>query len=896
METEEKKNVSQKCTDKTDTEMEEDVTSGHTCGVCSRTFPLLSSLSQHMRRHTREKPYKCPYCEHRAAQKGSLKVHIRNHKLGLVSPNPSGEERAGDKGQKDNVMILKFPEIACTPEKAHSINGKVKKEGTKKKVEGKVAAQNMEGSDGTDVGPHSCHFCGQVFPQVLLLKMHIKRHRNSQGYSCRMCGRRFRQAWFLQSHMHIHQVKGQLCCGKNNKLPATINGVPQDPTSLVNAECLYQLCASCGNFFQDFKNLRLHEKLHKLNQNRTQMRSLVKDIEVSKTPVTKEHFLESLNIRAVGSVGSRDAPEEKDVGRRIAQLDPICSYQAWQLATRGRLVEATEKCLGWEERLADAEVAYDTEKGEYIPLKQERKRKQNDNSNSNVKKKKYDKSLVPSNIQAHTKGGNNRICQSERIILNGLGHAFYEALHSKVKDVCSSPQQTNSISKRDQEDKKPYLCEHCDFQTVDASLLRSHMHKQHQDGPNLYSKKNASLNSHTQGRSKAARYMEYLKNRSGLLRKPYWTTYTIPSGMVSELNIKIEKSNDNEVEMQGSPTSDLLNLSVLPASERGEGSVSKTESLVKQQCQYCSHATNYPEVLWIHQRVAHRVDGTSSLAPKWAPGTNFFKSSKTGATQWRSTGPPPFLEGKDCPALPAPRSQRTQPPDFTPHSSSTSKTPTLKTQPGVTKSKHSTRCSDGTKSSRRVGPLSQKKSGEQVLAVEGGSKSSSTQESPSSSIPHFQKTCSPKHRVHRGAAEGSFPQEGLGFMLTRNCSGTSSSATADRLQACRQTCDSPSGPKGPDLWTAMNMWGLHGGKALFEPFLYSQENSKPSGEIPMDSNVLNFLKNYSSHDVASLYQYWRFVDPRFDPQVMLQLNGHLGNEVPSSSDTSKQVTSNSKSS
>ncbi|XP_040909812.1 zinc finger protein 516-like [Toxotes jaculatrix] len=911
METEEREDVSQKRTANIKVETEEDVTSGHTCGVCGRSFPLLSSLSQHMRRHTREKPYKCPYCEHRTAQKGSLKAHIRSHKLGLFSHNPSDKEGDGNQEQKDNTETPDPAEIISTSDKAHNVNGKVKKKGAKKKVKGKGSVE------AGDAGSFSCTICGQVFPQVVLLKSHMKRHRSSQDHGCRICGRRFRQAWFLQSHMRIHRVKAQLRGGKSNEPPATINGVPQDPASLINEECLYELCAGCGNFFYDCKNLRIHEKLHKLNQSRTQTQNPPQeDHEASELHMTKRHFLESLNLTRVGT---RDTPEEKSLARRIPELDPVCSYQAWQLATRGRLVEATEKCLGWEERLADAEVAYDTEKGEYVPLKQEKKRKQIDSSSSNIKKKKGDAGLNHvSNSMAPTKGADKRICQKDRILLNGLGHAFYEALQSKrVKEVHFSPKQTTSIRSQDQEDRKPYFCEHCDFHTVDASLLRSHLHKHHQDLLGPHSKHSTILDNISQSGSKASRYMDYLRNRSVLLSQSYWNPYTCPPGQGS--NIKTEKSNGTEVKGQGHTTSDagsLLNLSALPVSE-GDSAVNypiKTEGLVRHQCPYCSHTTNYPEVLWIHQRVAHRVDGSSSMAPKWAPSTNNLKSLKAGVSQWRRTGPPPFLEGKDCPALPAPRTQRTLPPGFTNPSSSSSSSGSKnlastqsqsKTQSGVTKSKHQSkdsRSSDGTNSSGRVGLLPQKKSAGHNRAVEGGSKGSSAQATSSSSTVHnrsvssFQPTSSPKHRGHRAAVEGNFPQEGLGFILARNHGGSSSNTAADRLHPRRQSCDSSSSPKGPDLWAAMNMWGLHGSKAYLEPLLFAQGKSESTGEMPMDVDILSLLKNYSPHDLAALYQHWGFVDPRIDPQAMLPLNGNFGNEVRSSSEASKQVNSRSTSS
>lgn len=444
MEKDEKEDTSQKATANTKAEAEEEVTSGHTCGVCGRSFPLLSSLSQHMRRHTREKPYKCPYCEHRTAQKGSLKAHIRSHKLGLFGHNLSDKD-GGDGEQKDKSETPAQPDVISAADGGHTVNGKVKKKGAKKKVKADDGAELDDDTEGISC---TCSICGQTFPTLLTLKAHMKRHRSSQDHGCRICGRRFRQAWFLQSHMRIHRVKAQLRGGKSNDPPVTINGVPQDPASLVNEECLYELCASCGNFFPDRKSLRIHEKLHKLNHCRNPSQDVA---EASELLAVKRRFFEGLNLT---SAETTETTEEESLGRRIPELDPVCSYQAWQLATRGRLAEAAEKCLGWEERLADAEVAYDMEKGEYVPLKPERKRKQIDNSGSHVKKVKGDAGLdQTSNSLVQT---SKKTSQKDRILLNGLGHAFYEALQNKkVKEV--TPKQSSSARSQDQKGKVTHI-------------------------------------------------------------------------------------------------------------------------------------------------------------------------------------------------------------------------------------------------------------------------------------------------------------------------------------------------------------------------------------------------------------------------------------------------------
>lgn len=424
--------------------------------------------------------------------------------------------------------------------------------------------------------------------------------------------------------------------------------------------------------------------------------------------------------------------------------------------------------------------------------------------------------------------------------------------------------------------KKPYSCHHCDFHTADASLLRTHLHKQHQDFLGLYGKQGGVLDDGHQNGPKASRYMDYLRSRSVLLSQPCWNPYTCLPGYASA-EASVEK-NDGEVKAQGSAGDggSLLNLSSLDVGGATSRSDS-TEGLVRHQCPYCGHASSYPEVLWIHQRVAHKVDGGSSVAPKWAPSSSIPKSLKGGVAQWRRTGPPPFLEGKDCPTLHTPRTLRTQPPSGTSSTStstnsstsSSSKHSAPKTQSASSKPRHKLKDSRSS-SEGKTGGLPQKKSGEKKQSEESRGKScnSQTPSSSSSSTKNpasFQPSSSPKY--HRSAAvEANFPQEGLGFMLCRSRGGTSAgaatagAAAADRAHFRRQSCDSSS---GADLWAAMNMWGH---KAYLEHLHFAQEKTGTSEEMPMDIDILGLLKNYNPHDLAALYQHWGFVDPRIDPQ------------------------------
>lgn len=46
------------------------------CPMCDRMFYKVGDLKRHMRVHTGEKPFACPYCSHRSALKGNLVRHL----------------------------------------------------------------------------------------------------------------------------------------------------------------------------------------------------------------------------------------------------------------------------------------------------------------------------------------------------------------------------------------------------------------------------------------------------------------------------------------------------------------------------------------------------------------------------------------------------------------------------------------------------------------------------------------------------------------------------------------------------------------------------------------------------------------------------------------------------
>lgn len=403
------------------------------CNICGRSFPFLSSLSQHMRRHTGVRPYKCPYCDHRASQKGNLKVHIRSHKLGTLSSYHSNDDEEG--GAEEEMSVSEGLDGGTSPTKSSSacnrmINGDVSEE-TRRKLPGRSMKREKSFTDQRpfccrlcgfeaqredqllshiekvhitadieedaavkeeavmDPGPlqpptdgtFPCETCGQVFTQAWFLKSHMKKHAGILDHCCRICGRRFREAWFLKSHMKTHNTRSRSRSkGDMAEHPATINDVAQEPDAATGSVTSpYQMCSKCGNLFYNREGLRAHEKVHSLNYGKKPQSGIPDD---EGSPAAKRRFMEYLNLQPVEEkMADDDECEEKTSGQRIPELDPICSYQAWQLATKGKVVEPLEPSYkasyegdGMEEEaFAGAAVVFEKESSRFVLQGQEKR-------------------------------------------------------------------------------------------------------------------------------------------------------------------------------------------------------------------------------------------------------------------------------------------------------------------------------------------------------------------------------------------------------------------------------------------------------------------------------------------------------------------------------------------
>ncbi|XP_074539730.1 zinc finger protein 516-like isoform X2 [Halichoeres trimaculatus] len=988
------------------------------CNICGRSFPFLSSLSQHMRRHTGARPYKCPYCDHRASQKGNLKVHIRSHKLGTLSSHHSNEDEDGG-AEEEEMSVSEGLDGGTSPTKSSSacnrvINGDSSEENRRKApgrsmkreksitdqrpfccrlcgyealredqllshiekvhitadAEEETIIKEETMSDSDTVQPQSdgtfpCETCGQVFTQAWFLKSHMKKHAGILDHCCRICGRRFREAWFLKSHMKTHNTRSRSRSKADSaEVPMTINDVAQDPDSVTcSVTSSYQMCSKCGNLFHNKESLRVHEKVHSLSYGRkSQSQCRLGDDDES--PAAKRRYLDFLNLQPVlKNSDEEDERENKMRGQRIPELDPVCSYQAWQLATKGKVVEPVEPSykasfgegsMG-EEALAEAAVVFEKESSRFVLQSQEKRSSSGRRSSSGLGSHassgdRTPESLSDSEYRPSSRQDRRRPSQTQsknecfecgKVFRSRHQMIVHQRVHRKdggrgsvgdkertARDErwgsTSDPEsgspsrpstpgygdsppastlgdqasEMGTANSGEMTDEKPYIRSLSDFVTTELQSYSAHGRVQHpaapDDRPSPIPSPSSSSGRGTPG--------GYPKLKNALLHG--LNNSASPSSYRSARSSPLD------------PSLTPVDLCVRAEGCRGVNSLSlDRKGLLSHKCSLCSHSTRYPEVLWMHQTVAHRISSSSSnLAPKWALKNNTKASKESSSSSRRRTGPPPVLEGKECPPLPPlMRTQRTRPPNYSSEVLKKSKIQSQAAAPSSSSAAPSSSFSRGSSSN----------SGSQAgrVPVRPGSSSSRHTESPQSRVrpkveiyPHGSSSSSSSLEKSTGALSRSsapspssappsrvpdrymMPQEGLGFMLTsKHGLAEYSRARGSPHQPNSHHSQGRANATRPSTITHSSAAGLnygasqaHGGSLQNPPSSSSSSSSSSSAssllseargdvkqeliaETPeMPADVLSFLKNYSPHELAALYHRWGAANALLDPTGMLR--------------------------
>lgn len=383
---------------------------------------------------------------------------------------------------------------------------------------------------------HSCIVCSQVLQDPNDLETHMRKHKDYFYYCCNICGRRFREPWFLKTHMKMHTKSGAKSKAMQElDSPATINGIAQGPAP-EPVVTVYKMCMVCGFFFPDHDSLLEHSKIH--NREVEHDKDGDKDA-ITESIVKKETFLQSLNLQH-SSKGNGMQPVRSS--KWLPQLDPFNTYQAWQLATKGKIAvgpnntkdigqEAStdnEDCTSDKEELNNiyAEGQEDKARKEVCsqaPLTNLQPQRRSLIQKGKVKERPttceecqrtfrtYHQLVLHSRIHKRERGGDESPTSSldgklsragsldhaeeeegceEAAMIENLGTCEGGFDQSKVRpkgcSYCGKSFRSSyylTVHQRTHTGEKPFKCAYCDYAAAQKTSLKYHLDRRHKDKP-----------------------------------------------------------------------------------------------------------------------------------------------------------------------------------------------------------------------------------------------------------------------------------------------------------------------------------------------------------------------------------------------------------------------------
>ncbi|XP_069757834.1 zinc finger protein 536 isoform X3 [Narcine bancroftii] len=385
---------------------------GFRCTFCKGKFKKREELDRHIR--ILHKPYKCTLCEFAASQEEDLISHVE--KAHITAESVPGQGSSGNGEQTSNEF--------------------------------------------------RCEVCGQVFSQAWFLKGHMRKHKDSFEHSCQICGRRFKEPWFLKNHMKVHLNKLAVKNTSQNdtEVPVSPNNMVQDSHS--NVYSAYVSCLQSGFLSPDKLSLNEQSQLH---YNKTEMARKEKEM-LGKllVPVSSgaRGLVEGDKRSLLGCLTlapplKASCMERLQAVARVAEFDPVNSYQAWQLVTRGMVMEQAalpkkHLHLGQEENLPSAVARVDKDKGEFVFGAGEKA------------KQKLDGDLIqsPKRTNINDNSGKDDVMGSREFMAQGMN----QSLEYKISGLG----QNHGTMK-----EKPTECPDCGrvFRTYHQVVVHSRVHK-----------------------------------------------------------------------------------------------------------------------------------------------------------------------------------------------------------------------------------------------------------------------------------------------------------------------------------------------------------------------------------------------------------------------------------
>ena len=170
----------------------------HQCDTCKKVFSTGSSLTQHKRTHTGEKPYICDEGGKANTYIGSLKTHMIEHTGDKYACKLCGycSTRKHDLTKHEKLHTGGKPYVC-------SVCGYSSAYLSKLKVHERIH---------TGEKPYVCSVCGYASSHSSNLNVHKRIHTGEKPYVCKVCGYACAELSSLQKHERVHTGEKPYVC------------------------------------------------------------------------------------------------------------------------------------------------------------------------------------------------------------------------------------------------------------------------------------------------------------------------------------------------------------------------------------------------------------------------------------------------------------------------------------------------------------------------------------------------------------------------------------------------------------------------------------------------------------------------------------------------------------